>query len=197
MNRKQKPAPQFQGSCGEDGVSLTPAAGPGLCITVIPTTEEGTAAALRAARGLAKDLDATITLLKMEVVPTHFPLYRPPGSLHCTIMQQHSLVLQSGAREEDVAIRIRLCRDLENGLRRVLRRRALVVIGGRRHWWLSGEERLEKSLRRLGHHVIFIDVDDKADLTSRSRFPFSPSSGAARFQSRSDAAGSFFGREAL
>jgi hypothetical protein len=178
MNRKQVPEPHYQESRGKNGYSLASSAGPGLCVTVIATTDEGTAGALDAARGLAKDLNATITLLKMEVVSNHFPLYRPPGSLRWTIERQHALVHESGAREEEVDIQIRLCRGLESGLQRVLRRRALIVIGGRRHWWTSGEERLERSLHRLGHHVIFIDVRRDANRAQLKDRPFSRLNGA-------------------
>jgi hypothetical protein len=165
-------------------------------VTVISTTEEGTTAALNAARWLAADLDARITLLKMEVVPIRFPLYRPPVSLKFTIKQQHSLVRQSGAREEDVDIQIRLCRDCDSGLQRVLRRRALVVIGGKRHWWLSGEEGLERVLRRLGHHVIFVDVGQKPDRTSHSnRFQVSLGSRAGQFHKQEGASESIWGSE--
>jgi hypothetical protein len=165
-------------------------------VTVIATTDGGTAAALHAAKGLAKDLGATITLLKLEVVPARYPLYRPPRSLCCTIRQQHELVHQCGAREEEVAIQIRLCRGLESGLRHVLRRRALVVIGGRRHWWKSGEEKLEQSLRRLGHHALFIDVGRKANCAPRNSFSFSFGNGA-RIQRQSGASESLVGREGL
>jgi hypothetical protein len=196
MNTKQIPGPHFEGSRGEDGNSPLPDAGPALCVTVIATTEEGTTAALNAARWLATDLDARITLLKKEAAPIRLPLDRPPVSLEFTINQQHSLVRRSSAREKDVEIQIRLCRDCASGLQRLLRRRALVVIGGKRHWWLSGEERLERALRRLGHHVIFIDVGQETDWTSPSNsFPVSPGSGAKQFRKQEGDAKSFWGRK--
>jgi hypothetical protein len=142
----------------------------GLSVTVIATTEKGTTAALNEARRLAMDLNAHITLLRMEVVPRRFPLDKPPVSLDVTTKQQCSLVLQSSAREQDVTIRTCLCRDRDLSLQRVLRRRALVVIGGRRHWWLTREERLEKVLRGMGHHVIFIEVRSQTHRTCRSRY---------------------------
>lgn len=192
---KNSPTPNFKGTHGRDQTSRT-SSGAGLCVTVIATTEEGTTAALNAAKWLATDLDARITLLKMEIVPIRLPLYRPPVSLKFTIKQQHSLVRQSGAREDDVDIQIRLCRDCDSGLQRVLRRRALVVIGGKRHWWLSGEERLERVLRRLGHHVIFIDVGQKTDWTTRSNsFPVSLDGGAGQFRKQEGAAESIWGSE--
>jgi hypothetical protein len=197
MNLNKKPTPNFQESRGGDRASRPSFSDPGLCVTVIATTDEGTTAALNAAGWLAKDLNARITLLKMEVVPARLPLYRPPVSLNFTIKRQHSLVLRSGVTEEDVDIRIRLCRGHEAGLQRLLRRRALVVIGGRRHWWLSSQERLEKMLRRLGHHVIFVDVGQKTDWTSHSSFPIDPGSGTGQFQEQAVATESTFGREDL
>ena len=173
----ERPTSISQESRGRSNGSRTPPSGPRLCVTVIATTEKGTTAALNTARSLARDLDARIALLKMEVVPTHLPLDKPPVSLDFTIKQQCSLLLRSSAREEDVTVRICLCRDRDVCLRRALRRGALVVLGGRRHWWLSSEERLEKTLRRQGHHVIFVDVDHKTDRTSASSGPLSRSSG--------------------
>jgi hypothetical protein len=188
-------SPNPKGTHGGGQTSPMPSA-LGLCVIVIATTEEGTTAALNAAKWLATDLDARITLLKMEVVPIRFPLYRPPASLKFTIEQQHSLVRRSSAREEDVDIQIRLCRDCDSGLQRVLRRRALVVIGGKRHWWLSSEESLERALLRLGHQVIFVDVGQKTDSTSHINcFLVSLGSAVGRFRKQEGAAESIWGRE--
>jgi hypothetical protein len=169
MNIKKRPTPNFQEARASDDVPGTSSSGVRLCVTVIATTAEGTTSALNEARRLARDLDAHITLLKIEVVPLRFPLDKPPVSLDFIIKQQCSLVLRSSAREEDVTIRTCLWRDQEDWLRRELRRRALVVIGGSRHWWMSREERLEGTLHRLGHHVIFVDVDQKSGWIQRIR----------------------------
>ena len=152
-----------------------------LNVTVIATTERGTTAALNEARRLAQDLNARITLLKMEVVPSRFSLDKSPVSLDATTKRQCSLVLESSAIEQDVTIRSCLCRDRDFSLQRIFRRRALIVIGGRRHWWLTREEKLEKVLRSMGHHVIFVELDGKAKWTRQSgssaafRDPTSPS----------------------
>jgi hypothetical protein len=167
---------------------------PGLCVTVIATTPKGTTAALNEARRLATDLEAHITLLKLEVVPSRFPLDKPPISLDTITREQCSLVLQSNAREENVTVRVCLCRDRDLSFRQILRRRALVVIGGKRHWWSSNEERLEQALRRFGHHVIFVDMDRRTDQTSRGNFPLSLR-GAGRFHEQAGAAGPIFGAE--
>ena len=168
-----------------------------LNVTVIATTERGTTAALNEARRLAQDLDARITLLKLEVIPSRFPLENPPVPLDLTTKQVCSLVLQSSAREEGVTVRTCFCRDRDFSLQRIFRRRALIVVGGRRHWWLSREERLENVLRGMGHHVIFVELGGKANWTHRSRFsiPLGERDGQSRRQM--GAPESFPGSEAL
>jgi hypothetical protein len=169
----------------------------GLSVTVIATTEKGTTAALNEARRLAMDLDAHITLLRMEVVPRRFSLDKPPVSLDAATKQQCSLVLQSSAREQDVTVRTCLCRDRDLSLQRVLRRRALVVIGGRRHWWLSREERLEKVLRGMGHHVIFIEVRSQTHRTSRTGYPIAMGDRTGPFRKQLSGAEFLVGSEGL
>ena len=171
---KKRPTLIFREPGGRDDVSSTSSSRARLCVTVIATTAEGTTSALNEARRLARDLDAHITLLKIEVVvPLRFPFDKPLVSFDFTIKQQCSLVLRSSAREDDVTIRTCLCRDQSACLRSALRRRALVVIGGSRHWWMSRQERLERALQQLGHHVIFVDVNHKSDWSSQSNFPLS------------------------
>ena len=173
MSRKKTPALNCEGIGKQISHWSSDA---GLAVTVISTTEDGTIAALKAAGNLAADLDASTTLLNLEIVPARFPLYRPPVSLKYTIHQQRSMLRRSGASEADVDLKIRYCRDWSSGLQRLLRRRSLIVIGGKRLWWLSREERLERVLRALGHHVIFIDVTREKVGTPR-RNPFLPSFG--------------------
>jgi hypothetical protein len=197
MSIKKRRTPNFQEARASDDVSGTSSSGTRLCVTVIATTAEGTTSALNEARRLARDLDAYITLLKIEVVPLRLPLDKPPVSLDFAIKQQCSLVLRSSAREEDVTIRTCLCRDQEACLRSALRRRALVVIGGSRHWWMSREERLERALNQLGHHVIFVDVDHRSDWSSQSNSPLPIDSDTSQFRSRGAAAESFLWSEGL
>jgi hypothetical protein len=94
--------------------------------------------------------------------------------------QQGLIVRQSGAGATGVDLKIRFCRDWSSGVQRLLRRRSLIVIGGRRHWWASRAEKLERVLRDLGHHVIFIDVVQEQNRISQNnnfRFPFGRNGG--------------------
>ena len=171
MNREKRPTPNVpESDRGDDGSSTSPS-DPGLCVTVISTTPEGTTAALNAARSLAKDLGVRITLLKMEVVPLRIPLDQPSVSLDFVTQQECSRVLEPSTREVDLNIRTCLCHDRDLCLRRLLRRRALVVIGGRRRWGFTREEKLEQILRQLGHHVIFIDNGPKSNRASHVNGP--------------------------
>jgi hypothetical protein len=165
MNIDERPAQNLRELRGGDDAFHGLTLHSPLNVTVIATTERGTTAALDEARRLAQDLNARITLLKIEVVPTRFPLDKSPVSLDATTRRQCSLALESSSIEQDVTIRSCLCRDRDFSLQRIFRRRALIVIGGRRHWWLSREEKLEKVLRSMGHHVIFVELDSKANWT--------------------------------
>jgi hypothetical protein len=51
-----------------------------------------------------------------------------------------------------------LCRDRVETLRKVLKPHSLVVIGGRRSWWPTPENRLARQLRRSGHEVVFAEA---------------------------------------
>jgi hypothetical protein len=154
----ERPASGYPGSFSVRGVFRTPTSAPGLCVTVIETTAKGTAAALNTAKWLAQDLDARVTVMKMEVVPLSFPLDKPSVSFDLATKQRFLVPETRVLEQDDVSIRLCLCHDRDGGLQHAFRRRALVVIGGRRHWWSSGEERLEQALLRLGHHVIFVDI---------------------------------------
>jgi hypothetical protein len=195
MNTNKKSTPNFQEPPSRENVSCRLPSNPGLSVTVIATSERGTTAALNEARRLAKDLNAHITLLKMEVVPLRLPLDKSPVLLDITTKQQCSLVLQSSAREEDVTIRVCLCHDRDLSLRQILRRRALVVIGGRRHWWGGKEERLEQALRRQGHHIIFVDVDQQRDWRSSSGSPLSQSGAGQLHEQAGGAPPAFWGED--
>jgi hypothetical protein len=58
----------------------------------------------------------------------------------------------------EIAAHIFLCRDKRRTLRLVLRPHSLVVVGGRKRWFLTPEQRLAQALKRDGHHVIFAEL---------------------------------------
>jgi hypothetical protein len=147
---------------------LGPRLDPGLQIMVVYTTPEGTLGALKAADALAKDLNARVGLIVTEVVPFRLPLDQPRVSVEFLKERQDVLVSNAGIESQEIRVQICLCRDRKHTLHRLLPPRSLVVIGGRRNWWSSREQRLETFLARLGHHVVFVDVGTEARTDTRS-----------------------------
>jgi hypothetical protein len=146
---------------GQDAF-LGPQLEPGLQITVVYTTPEGSLGALKAADALAKDLNARVGLIVTEVVPFRLPLDQPRVSVEFLEERQDDLVSKAGIESQEIRVQICLCRDRKHTLHKLLPLRSLVVIGGRRNWWSNREQRLETFLARLGHHVVFVEVGAEA-----------------------------------
>jgi len=142
----------------ERDVLFASPSGNGRDVTVVYTTEEGTLAALQAAGDLTSRFAGRVILVVPVVVPRQQALEEPLVPIEFLERRALSLVSDSGIRGEAVRIQIWLCRDRERCLQQVLGPRSLVVMGGRWHWWLRDEWRLEKRLGQQGHQVIFADV---------------------------------------
>ena len=120
---------------------------PSMNVTVIATNGRGTIAALRAAEKLAANLGASIALVKAQIIPFEFPLEDPPVSIDFLQRQLYGLVCEAGIEAQKITVRLWFCRDRFVGLRKILRPRSLVVIGGRKRWW-SREKALERFLNQ-------------------------------------------------
>jgi hypothetical protein len=128
----------------------------GLNISVIFTAVESTLAALKHAGSLASNLGARISLVVPQVVPYPLPLNSPQVSRDFT-GGHFSVIVGQSRVETNVAVY--LCRDRLETLRAVLKPRSLVVIGGRKSWWPTSEQRLAAHLRRAGHEVVFSEME--------------------------------------
>jgi len=124
---------------------------PKLNIAVVFTSVEQTLTALKKAGQIAKDLNASITLIVPQVVPYPLPLTSPPVLL---AFNERRFRVIAGEGRVQTTVRIYLCRDRVEMLQSVLAPRSIVVIGMHRSWWLSGENRLVRRLRRAGHELI-------------------------------------------
>jgi hypothetical protein len=127
-----------------------------LNISVIFTSVPATMAALRTAGALASRLNGCITLVVPEVVPYHLPLNKPPV-LHDWNERRFRLLAEGSPVA--TSVRFYLCRDREETLAKVLKPHSLVVIGGKKRWWPTSESRLARKIRRLGHEVIFTEME--------------------------------------
>ena len=127
-----------------------------LHISVIATSLEATAAALKKASDLASRLGANIALIVPQVVPFPLPLASPPVLVGFNENRYRAIVQENSVQ---TSVRIYLCRDRLETVRSALKPRSLVVLGGRKRWWPTAEKRLASKLRKDGHEVIVIDME--------------------------------------
>jgi hypothetical protein len=127
-----------------------------LNIAVVFTSGESTSAALREAACLANSLAARITLVVPQVVPYPLPLESPPVLLDFSESRCRDIASQSPV---ETSVRIYLGRDRFEILRMALNPGSLVVMGGRKRWWLTGERALARRLRKAGYEVVFKETE--------------------------------------
>jgi hypothetical protein len=123
---------------------------------VIFTSHAATLAALRWVARLGNRLGTRPIVLMFYTVPYTLPLdWRavPEGFLEGRI---RALKAQTPV---EFSVRIYLCRNSRQSLRQVLRPGSLVVVGGRKRWWPTDEQRLAGRLRKQGHQVFLVDSD--------------------------------------
>jgi hypothetical protein len=125
-------------------------------VSVVFTSAAETVAALKRAAALASRLDARITLLVMQIVPYPLALERPPVP---SDFNEKRLEAIAKASSVDATVRVYLCRDRMETLSAVLKPGSLVVVGGRRRWWPTAEQKLARRLRRAGHDVILAETE--------------------------------------
>lgn len=132
-----------------------------LDLQVIFTDLPKTAAAVAAARTMARGLDARITLMVAQVVPYPLALAEPSIPVEFTERALEPLACEKD--DAGITIEILLCRDRDETLRRAVPPDSLVIVGARkRRWWLAGwftwERSLAKILRRDGRRVLVVTV---------------------------------------
>ncbi len=121
-------------------------------VHVVFTSPASTFAALKTAAGLARSLGAHIRILATQVVPYPTPLEDPPVAAEFTERRLRRLARAAGAGS---TIRVYLCRDPRQTLEAALEPESLLVIGGKKRWWPTAEQRLARWLEAKGHRVIF------------------------------------------
>jgi hypothetical protein len=125
-------------------------------VAVVFTSPAATMEAVRKAGVLARPLNARIGLLVPQVVPYPAPLESPPVLLDFSEQWFRDIAAQSPV---PTAVHIYLCRDVAGTLQSVLPPHSLVVIGGRKRWFPTREQKLARNLVRSGHEVIFIETE--------------------------------------
>ena len=125
-------------------------------VNLIVTNHPATACALETVQSLARDLGACIRLRAAIVVPYPLPVDEPPVSIPFIEHSLFDLISRLKGDGFEASAHLYMCRDREIALLRVLKRNALVVIGGKKRWWPTAASRLAKVLRSKGHPVVFV-----------------------------------------
>jgi hypothetical protein len=123
-------------------------------IVVVHTSVQATLTALTRAAALAKGLNACLRLVMMNVIPYPLPLDSPPVRRDLT---ERRLVETANASPIETTVHLCMCRQRLETLIALLRPHSLVVIGGRKSWRPTKEEKLARELRRAGHAVILAE----------------------------------------
>ena len=123
-------------------------------IKVLFTGEAETRAALESAARLAGRMNARVSLVVLQTVPRPLEPEHSPVSIEFLRERMRDLAASVDA---EVEVQIYLCRDKVEVLPRAVGIPSLVVMGGRKSWWLDRKTRLGQALERLGHRVIYIE----------------------------------------
>ena len=124
---------------------------------VIPVTDIAVLApVIDAAEQWSSGLHARLQLLFVRVLPFPLPL-EPSETTRQHIVTQASRFTASCALT--VTVQIVFARSLGEGYRYALRPNSTVLLGTRRRWWPTREERLARELVSGGHNVGLMQVE--------------------------------------
>jgi hypothetical protein len=133
-----------------------PSPEPEKSVTVISTSINRTIKALEKAAELAKPLSANVIVVAIQVVPYSLPLDRPPVSMEFVTRRFEEMASQLPGK---IRVFAYLCRDPGEVLKRILTPDGPVVMGIRKRWWPSRDERLARTLRRAGYDMIVVNQE--------------------------------------
>ncbi len=124
---------------------------------VVPyTSPQITAQVVEGAAGLSAGLNVILKIVAVHVVPY-------PAELRCpAAMAQHltaRLAELAGRTNLPACTQIVVSRDRDEGFRQILPPGSAVLLGSRKRFWRTREEKLARSLSRQGHQVSLIRFD--------------------------------------
>jgi hypothetical protein len=124
-------------------------------VVVIFTSDKGTQAALRAAVQVARAGGKGMLLVVPEIVSFSLAYANPPIAVDHLVQR---LLPSISALGVVTRVQVVLCNDEMGALKRMLKSPSLIYLGGSaRKLWPTEEYRLARSLRQLGHEVIFVN----------------------------------------
>jgi hypothetical protein len=137
-----------------DAEPLRFSSGSELSVFVVFTSVNWTLKALERAREIARPLEANIAVIAIQVVPYPLPLDRPPVPMEFVVSRFGE---RAGEFSERTKVSAYLCRDPLEALKRILNPDCPAVMGIRKRWWPTRDERLARKLRRAGYDIILVE----------------------------------------
>ncbi len=125
-------------------------------VYIIFTSIDRTLKALEKASQLANPLRTRIEILAVQTVPYALPLDEPPVPFEFLVRRLEEMADQF---PEHTRISTYLCRDSFEALKRILDGNCPVVMGIRKRWLPTFDERLARKLRRAGFNVILVETE--------------------------------------
>jgi len=105
---------------------------------------------------LSANLGARPKVLMLYAVPYTLPLEKPVVPTDFLEEQIRSLARESPT---EFTARIYLCREPRWTLRELFPPHSVIVVAGKKRWWLTKEQRWARLLRKEGHEVIFVNSE--------------------------------------
>jgi hypothetical protein len=128
---------------------------------VVPYTERTlTAAVLQRATVLTAGLTAAIRLVAVHAIPYPQP-FHCPAALHAHLVEQ--LVDLASRCPLAVEPQVVLARYRDDGFRHVLKPASIVLVGSRKRFWPTREEKLARALAADGHQVALLHIEEEKE----------------------------------
>lgn len=128
----------------------------GLPMCIVYTSMNRTLKALEKILEFANPIRTSIEIVAVHTVPFMLSLDEPPVPFKFIIRSLEKLVARF---PEQTRISAYLCRDSLEALKRVLDHHCPVVMGIKKRWWPTRDQRLARKLRRAGYNVIIIETE--------------------------------------
>jgi hypothetical protein len=125
-------------------------------VYVISTSINRTLIALEEASQLAKPLKSGIEILTVKTVSFAVPLNDPSVPFQFLVRRLKEMSARFPVR---IKISAYLCRNQLEALKRVLNRNCPIVMGVRKRWWPTRDERVARKLRGAGYNVILVETE--------------------------------------
>jgi hypothetical protein len=147
--------PELGGPADTDEEASSASGASELAIFVLFTSVDWTLKALEKACEIARPLETRVVVVVIQAVPFPLPLDTPIVPLEWVIRRFEEKI--GGLPDSsDIKVLVYLCRDRASALKRVLNPACPVVIGIKKRWWPTQNERIARKLRRAGYEVVSV-----------------------------------------